>query len=479
MTEMEMVIGIEIHAELSTQSKIFCACPTHFGAKPNTQVCPVCMGLPGTLPVLNEQVVTYATKAGLATHCSISNFSKQDRKNYFYPDLPKAYQISQYDLPLCKNGFVTIKIGDISKKIGITRIHIEEDAGKLCHGDGDTTLIDYNRCGVPLIEIVSEPDMRSAEEAKAYVEKVKSILEYIDVSNCKMQEGSLRADINLSVRPKGQPFLGTRTETKNLNSFRSILRAIEYEAQRQIDVIQQNGSIQQETRRWDDDKGVGYAMRTKEDAHDYRYFPDPDLPPIILSHETIEDIQASMPMLPDERMTLFTNTYGLPEYDAMFITASKKMADFFEEATKTCTHYKALSNWLMGDVSKALNDAKKEISEIPLKPKYLAELINAVDSGSISGSIGKKVFKKMFETGEDPISIIRRDNLQVITDPTVIQLSIEKVLMDNPKSVSDYHNGKEKAVSFLIGKVMAATGGKAEPQILKQLLVEALSKTQP
>ncbi len=355
--EYEIVIGLEVHAELATKSKIYCSCKTEFGGEPNTHCCPICTGMPGVLPVLNEKVVEYAVRAGLATNCTIAEYSKQDRKNYFYPDLPKAYQVSQYDLPLCKEGYVEIDIEGTKKKIGITRIHIEEDAGKLIHDEwGSGTLVDYNRCGVPLIEIVSEPDIRSAEEARAYVENLRAILQYVEVSDCKMQEGSLRADVNLSVRPKGQEKFGTRTEMKNLNSFRSIVRAVEAEAKRQISEIESGGTIYQETRRWDDDKGISYAMRSKEEAHDYRYFPEPDLAPIVSDREWIEGIKASLPELPEARRNRYISEFGLPEYDALLITQSKVLSDFFEEAVSKSSSPKLVSNWIMGDLMRILKD---------------------------------------------------------------------------------------------------------------------------
>ncbi|HEX3028875.1 MAG TPA: Asp-tRNA(Asn)/Glu-tRNA(Gln) amidotransferase subunit GatB, partial [Clostridia bacterium] len=388
--DYEMVIGLEVHAELSTKSKIYCTCTTEFGGEPNTHCCPICTGMPGVLPVLNKKVVEYAIKAGLATNCTISEYSKQDRKNYFYPDLPKAYQTSQYDLPLCMSGKIDIEVNGNKKTIGITRIHIEEDAGKLMHDEWDTgTMVDYNRCGVPLIEIVSEPDMRSAEEAKTYLENLKAILEYVEVSDCKMQEGSLRADVNLSVRPVGQKEFGTRTEMKNLNSFRGILRAIEAESQRQITELESGGVIVQETRRWDDNKGFSYAMRSKEEAHDYRYFPEPDLVPIVTPKETIESIRASLPELPDARKKRYVSEFSLPEYDAGILTSSKVLADFFEEAVRKSSNAKSVSNWIMGDMMKILKEKDMEASDIPFPGEYLARMITLIDTGKISGTIAK------------------------------------------------------------------------------------------
>jgi aspartyl-tRNA(Asn)/glutamyl-tRNA(Gln) amidotransferase subunit B len=475
--EYEMIIGIEIHAELSTKSKIFCSCTTTFGGEPNTQICPICTGMPGTLPVLNKKVVEFAVKAGLATHCEISSFSKQDRKNYFYPDLPKAYQVSQYDLPLCKNGYVNIEVEGTSKRIGITRIHIEEDAGKLNHGEDGSSLVDYNRCGVPLIEIVSEPDMSSPEDAKAYVEKIKSILEYIEVSDCKMQEGSLRADINLSVRPKGHFKLGTRTETKNLNSFRSIVRSIQHEAERQIQEIASGKEIIQETRRWDDEKSRGFSMRSKEEAHDYRYFPEPDLTPIVLDQGFVDKLLKELPELPDERKKRYIKEYQLPPYDAEILTASKDIADFFEEAMEKSNNPKGISNWIMGDLLKLLNDKKEgESPSIPFPGIFLAELVDSIDHGKISGTIAKKVFQKMFLTGKRPGSIIEDENLAVISDPSILSEIIDQVLQKNPKSIEDFKGGKEKAFGFLVGQSMAATRGKGDPVMVNTLLRKKLTE---
>lgn len=473
--EYEIIMGLEIHVELHTKSKIFCSCTTEFGGEPNTHCCPICTGMPGVLPVLNKNVVEYAVKAGLAMNCAISGFSKQDRKNYFYPDLPKAYQVSQFDLPLCKNGFVTIDVNGVRKSIGITRIHIEEDAGKLIHDEWETgSLVDYNRCGVPLIEIVSEPDMRTPEEAKAFVESVKAILEYLDVSDCKMQEGSLRADVNLSVRPVGQEKFGTRTEMKNLNSFRSIFRAVEHEARRQINELESGGTIIQETRRWDDNKGYSYAMRSKEDAHDYRYFPEPDLLPIVVDDEWLGRIKASLQELPETRKSRYISEYGLPEYDAGLLTVSKCLADFFEEAAKESNNAKAVSNWIMGDVMRILKDKGLEAENIPFPGSYLAQLISLIDKGTVSRTIAKKVFEKMFETGREPLSIVKEEGLEVVNDESALVAAVRKVLDSNPQSVEDYRNGKEKAFGFLVGQAMKETRGKANPQLINRLLKESL-----
>ena len=473
--DYEVVMGLEVHAELSTKTKIFCSCPTKFGAAPNTQTCPICMGMPGTLPVLNEKVVEYAVKAGLATNCEISRNSKNDRKNYFYPDLPKAYQISQFDKPLCEHGYVEIDTKDGKKKIRLTRIHIEEDAGKLNHDEfAGGSLVDLNRAGVPLIEIVSEPDLRSSEEVEEYLRKLKSILEYIEVSDCKMQEGSFRADVNVSVRKKGDSKLGTRTEMKNMNSFRSITRAIEYEVDRQIDVIEEGGEVEQETLRWDDVSGKTFPMRDKEDAQDYRYFPDPDLVAIKLSEEYIENIRKELPELPESRKERYLKEYGLSEKDAKIITASKYLSDLFEGAIKVCNNPKAVNNWIISDISRILNETEMEPIEIPFDSKQLGKLIILIDKGTISSSIAKKVLVEMFEHPRDPEDIIDEKGWVQISDEGAIKEVVLKVLEANPKSVADYKGGKEKALGFLVGQAMKETRGKANPQMLNQMFIEEL-----
>ncbi|AEV69095.1 Asp-tRNA(Asn)/Glu-tRNA(Gln) amidotransferase subunit GatB [Acetivibrio clariflavus] len=475
--EYEIVIGLEVHAELSTKSKIYCSCTTEFGGEPNTHACPICTGMPGVLPVLNKKVVEYAVRAGLATNCHIAEYSKQDRKNYFYPDLPKAFQTSQYDLPLCSNGYIDIEVDGKTKRIGITRIHIEEDAGKLMHDEWDTaSLIDYNRCGVPLIEIVTEPDMRSAQEVRAFLENLKAILQYIDVSDCKMQEGSLRADINLSVRPVGQKELGTRTEMKNLNSFKAIVRAVEGEAKRQIEVLESGGTIMQETRRWDDAKGISYAMRSKEEAHDYRYFPEPDLMPIVVDEKWKQEIKDSLPELPEARKKRYISEYGLPEYDASILTASKALADFFEDAVKNTDNAKAVSNWIMGDLLRMLKEKEMEAEQIPFPGAYLAKLVTLIDKGIISGTIAKKVFEKMFSQGKDPEVIVKEEGLEVVSDESALVAVVKKVLENNPQSVADYKSGKEKAFGFLVGQAMKETKGRANPQLINKILREELEK---
>ncbi len=474
--EYEVVIGLEVHAELSTKTKIYCGCSTEFGGDPNTHCCPVCTGMPGALPVLNEKVVEYAVRAGLATNCEIARESKQDRKNYYYPDTPRAYQISQYDLPLCAHGHVEIAVGNTEKEVGITRIHIEDDAGKLVH-DGYTggTLVDFNRAGVPLIEIVSEPDMRSAEEAVAYVEKLKGILEYIGVSDCKMQEGSLRADVNLSLRPVGSEKFGTRTETKNLNSFRAIARAIEFEIARQKEILDAGGIVYQETRRWDDETGEGYATRNKEEAHDYRYFPEPDLMPIRLSEEYIQDIKNSLPELPESRKNRYVNEIGLPEYDADIITSSKYLSDFFEAATDICKNAKAVSNWIMTDIIRIAKEKGIEYNELPFSAENLSRLIMLIDKGIISSAIAKKVFNEMAESGENPEIIVKEKGLIQISDEGAIKEVVDKIIAANPQSVADYKAGKDRALGFLVGQCMKEMKGKGNPQILNKLILEYLN----
>lgn len=474
----EAVIGLEVHAELSTKTKIFCSCPTEFGAEPNTHCCPICMAMPGTLPVLNEKVVEYAVRAGLCTNCEIEKNSKNDRKNYFYPDLPKSYQISQFDKPLCKTGFVEIEKKDgQKKKIGITRIHIEEDEGKLNHDDfTGGCLVDLNRAGVPLIEIVSEPDMASSEEAESYLRKLKSILEYIEVSDCKMQEGSLRADVNVSVRKKGEEKLGTRTEMKNMNSFRSIVRGIEYEIDRQIEVLENGGKIDQETLRWDDVSGRTFSMRDKEDAQDYRYFPEPDLARICLSDEYITNIKNTLPELPETRRKRYLEEYKLTERDANLITASKYLSNLFEETSRKTNNAKAVCNWILGDISRILNEKELEPNEIPFGQESLAELIRLIDEGTISTKIAKDVLEEMFETKKEPSVIIKEKGWIQISDEGEIKEVVLKILSENPQSIQDYKGGKDRAIGFLVGQAMKQTKGKANPQMLNTMFIEEINK---
>ena len=475
--DYEVVIGLEVHAELSTKTKIFCSCPTEFGGSPNSHTCPICMAMPGTLPVLNEKVVEYAVKAGLATNCEIARDSKNDRKNYFYPDLPKSYQISQFDKPLCEHGYVEIDTKEGKKKIRITRIHIEEYAGKLNHDEfGGGSLVDLNRAGVPLIETVSEPDISSSEEAESYLRKLKSIFEYIEVSDCKMQEGSLRADVNVSVRKKGDTKLGTRTEMKNMNSFKSITRAIEYEVDRQIDVIEDGGVIEQETLRWDDVSGKTFPMRDKEDAQDYRYFPDPDLVAIKLSEEYIENIKNTLPELPESRKQRYLEEYQLSEKDAKLITSSKYLSDLFEGAIKVCNNAKAVNNWIISDISRILNETEMDPIEIPFDCNQLGKLVILIDKGTISSSIGKKVLTELFENPRDPEEIIKEKGWIQISDEGAIKEVVLKILEANPRSVADYKGGKDKALGFLVGQAMKETKGKANPQMLNQMFKEELNK---
>ena len=477
-TDYEAVMGLEVHAELSTKTKIFCSCSTKFGAEPNTQVCPICMAMPGTLPVLNEKVVEYAVKAGLATNCTISKDSKNDRKNYFYPDLPKSYQISQYDKPLCEHGYIEIEDDEGNpKKIGITRIHIEEDAGKLNHNEfGGGSLVDLNRAGVPLIEIVSEPDLRTAGEVDRYLKKLKSILEYIEVSDCKMQEGSFRADVNVSVRKKGETKFGTRTETKNMSSFRAITREIEYETNRQIEVLENGGKVEQETLRWDEVSGKTFSMRNKEDAQDYRYFPEPDLVAIRLSDEYIENIRKNLPEMPESRKARYMSEFKLSEKDARLLTASKYLSNMFESAEKICGNAKAVANWLLSDVSRILNEKEEEPDAIPFKTEHLAKLVELIDKGTISSAIGKKVVEELFENPKDPEEIIKEKGWIQISDEGAIKEVVDKIIANNPQSVADYKAGKDRALGFLVGQAMKETKGKANPQMLNKMFLEILSK---
>ena len=474
--DYEIVIGLEVHSELSTNTKIFCSCSTEFGGEPNTHCCPICMAMPGTLPVLNEQVIKYAVKAGLAMNCEISSESKNDRKNYFYPDLPKAYQISQYDEPLCKKGYIEIDLGKTKKKIGITRIHIEEDAGKLNHNPyGRGCLVDLNRAGVPLIEIVSEPDMRSAKEVDAYLKKLKSILEYIEVSDCKMQEGSLRADVNISVRKKGKKEFGTRTEMKNMNSFKSIVRAIEYEANRQIEILEDGGKIEQETLRWDDVSGKTFQMRDKENAQDYRYFPDPDLIRFTVSKETQELIKESLPELPESRKKKYNEEYGISKRDSNILASSKYYSDLFEKANKISNNPKAVSNWIITEITRVINEKELEPSEIPFTAEQLGELVVLIDKGTISSSIGKKVLEELFENPRNPENIIKEKGWLQISDENIIEEIVVSVLDANPQSITDYKAGKDRALGFLVGQAMKQSKGKANPQMLNSRFVELIN----
>lgn len=465
--EYEMVIGLEVHVELKTKTKIFCNCETSFGAEPNSHTCPVCMGLPGTLPVLNDKVVEYAVKAGLATNCKIANFSKQDRKNYFYPDLPKAYQISQFDLPLCEHGYLDIETESGSKRIGITRIHIEEDAGKLVHDDIHGTMIDCNRCGVPLIEIVSEPDIRSAEEAKAYLQKLRAIILYTGISDCKMNEGSFRCDVNLSIREKGTEKFGTRTEMKNINSFQFVVKAIEYEYKRQIEAIEDGEEIVQETRKFDADTGKTYSMRGKENANDYRYFPDPDLPPIELSDEKIEKIKTTIPELPDARKKKYMEKYVISAYISEKIISDMDMADYFEKVATLAKTPKVVANLLVGEVAR-LNTA--EIFYCPISAANMAKLSDLISDEVINTSTAKKLIARMWEADSDPVMIVEKEDLKQINDRDFLVKIATEVIENSLKLVSDYKNGKQQAIKALMGQAMGKTAGKANPVILEEII---------
>lgn len=473
--QYETVIGLEVHVELATQTKIFCACSTMFGGAPNTHTCPVCTGMPGALPVLNKQVVEYAVAVGLAMNCEISRVCKFDRKNYFYPDNPQNYQISQLYLPIARNGFIEIETGGTKKKIGIHEMHMEEDAGKLIHDEwDDSSLVDYNRSGVPLIEIVSEPDMRSAEEVIAYLEKLRIMIQYLGASDCKLQEGSMRADVNLSVREAGSKELGIRTEMKNLNSFKAITRAIEGERQRQIELLTEGKPVIQETRRWDDNKEQSYSMRSKEDAQDYRYFPDPDLVPVILSDEWIEEIRSRQPELRTEKLQRYREEYDIPEYDALILTESRKMAEIFEEATAVCKKPKKVSNWLMVETMRLLKEHNMEVEELSFSPENLAKLVELTEEGSINSSVAKEVFEQIFEKNVDPRVYVEEKGLKTVTDTKALSEIVGRIVAENPQSVADYKGGKKKAISFLVGQVMKEMKGKADPGAVNRLLMEAM-----
>ena len=474
--EYEIVIGLEIHAELKTRTKMFCNCRNEFGAKPNTLVCPVCLAMPGALPAMNRTAVEYAIRAGLAMNCSISSFTKMDRKNYFYPDLPRAYQISQYDRPLCYDGYVDIDVNGQYKRIGIERIHLEEDAGKLIHDACVTgSLVDYNRCGVPLIEIVSRPDISSPEEARIFLETIKTILEYVEVSDCKMQEGSLRADVNLSVRKPGDP-LGTRTEMKNINSLHAVQRAAQAEADRQAAIISDGGSIIQETRRWDDSRGESYSMRNKEEALDYRFFPEPDLVPVVIDQELIDEIRKSLPELPTSRKDRYINDFGIPWYDAQLITQSRPLAAMFETAVGVCGNPKLVSNWIMTDIMRRINENKDFLSVSSLDGKKLGRVLILLDKGDITPNSAKEVLDILALEGGDPDAIIEKRGLKVQRDENLIAKAVGEVLDQNPQAVADYRSGKEKAFGFLMGRIMAALKGRSDPAQVREMLIQHLNK---
>ena len=474
--QYETVIGLEVHVELATKTKIFCSCSTEFGGAPNTHTCPVCTGMPGALPVLNKQVVEYAIAVGLATNCSITQYCKFDRKNYFYPDNPQNYQISQLYLPICRNGGVEIETESGSKKIvGIHEIHMEEDAGKLIHDEWeDASLVDFNRSGVPLIEIVSEPDMRSAEEVIAYLEKLRMIIQYLGASDCKLQEGSMRADVNLSIREVGAETFGTRTEMKNLNSFKAIARAIEGERERQIDLLEAGKAVIQETRRWDDNKETSYAMRSKEDAQDYRYFPEPDLVPIIISDEWIEEIRNRQPELRTEKLERYKAEYDIPQYDAEIITSHKKLADIFEATVALGKKPKEVSNWLMVETMRLLKEHDMEPSDLAFAPENLAKLIGLIEAGAINRTTAKEVFEKVFEENVDPEACVEANGLKIEADDGALKGIIEGIVAANPQSVADYKAGKKKAIGFLVGQTMKAMKGKADPGTVNKILTDIL-----
>ena len=474
--QYETVIGLEVHVELATKTKIFCGCSTAFGGAPNTHTCPVCTGMPGSLPVLNKQVVEYAAAIGLATNCEITQVCKFDRKNYFYPDNPQNYQISQLYLPIARNGYVEIEVGEQKKKIRIHEMHMEEDAGKLVHDEwDDTSLVDYNRSGVPLVEIVSEPDMRSADEVMAYLEKLRLIIQYLGASDCKLQEGSMRADVNLSVREVGASEFGTRTEMKNLNSFKAIARAIDGERQRQIDLIEAGRAVVQETRRWDDNKESSHAMRSKEDAQDYRYYPEPDLVPIVISDEWIAEIKARQPEFRTEKLERYNREFDIPRYDAEIITNSKKMADIFEATTAICGKPKKVANWLMVETLRLLKERGQEPEDICFAPEHLAKLIELTEAGTINSSVAKEVFEKIVDENVDPEKYVEEKGLKIVQDDGALEEVLKKVIADNPQAVADYKGGKEKALGALVGQTMKAMKGKANPGAVNKKLREMLA----
>lgn len=476
--EYDIVIGLEIHAELSTETKIYCSCQNVFGKEVNTKCCPVCAGMPGTLPRLNKKVVEYAVKMGKALNCKINNLSKQDRKNYFYPDLPKSYQISQFDIPLCENGNVLVPMEDGVRKIGITRIHIEEDAGKLVHNDlFEGSLVDMNRCGVPLIEIVSEPDLRSSKEAKAYLETIKQTLSFLNISDCKMEEGSIRCDINVSVKPKGSEIFGTRCEMKNVNSFLGAVHAIDYEAARQIEIIENGGVITQETRRWDDKQGKSFLLRSKEDAQDYRYFPEPDLKTIVVSDALEKEIENSIGELPNIKHIRYNEELNLPFDDAGLIAESKTKSEFFESCLKLKPDgAKAISNWLLSDISKIMNETNKEINELNITPEFLVELINRVEKKEISNTAGKEVLAVHLETGKGVSQIIEENGLGQISDESALLSVAEGVLSANPKLIEDYKNGKTNLLGFFVGQCMKESKGKGNPGMLRDIISKLIEE---
>lgn len=477
MEAYEMVIGLEVHVELATKTKIFCGCTTQFGGAPNTHTCPICTGMPGTLPVANRKVVEFAVAAGLATNCEITRYNKFDRKNYFYPDLPKAYQISQLYLPICRNGHVDIVTAAGEKSVGIHEIHMEEDAGKLMHDPWlDQTMVDYNRCGVPLLEIVSEPDMRSAEEVIAYLTKLRQTLQYLGVSDCKMQEGSMRADVNLSVRPVGQKEFGTRTEMKNINSFKAIARAIAGEYRRQVELIEDGGKVQQQTRRWDDNKGASFAMRSKENAQDYRYFPEPDLPPISLSQAFIDAVRARQPELAEAKAARYQSEFGLPKYDAGILTEEKPIADLFEQAVAACGKPKEVSNWIMGETMAMMKEKSVPAENLALSGQALGAIVSAVSAGRLSRQSAREVFAYAFDGGEDIEGYIKAHGLEIVSDDSAYEQILSDVLAGCEKDVAQYRAGNQKVFGFLVGQAMKALKGKADPKKINQMLKAMLDE---
>jgi aspartyl-tRNA(Asn)/glutamyl-tRNA(Gln) amidotransferase subunit B len=472
----EAVIGLEVHAQMLTETKIFCGCSTKFGSEPNTQTCPICIGMPGVLPVLNKKALEFAIKTGLAMNCKIASYSRFARKNYFYPDLPKGYQISQYELPICEGGYIEIVVDGTVKKIGITRIHMEEDAGKNIHEIGTPySLVDLNRAGVPLMEIVSEPDIRSPKEAVEYMKKLRTLLRYLDVCDGNMEQGSLRCDANVSVRPVGRKELGVKTELKNINSFRFVEKALDYEIRRQIKILEEGGQIIQETRLWDPVAEITQSMRTKEEAHDYRYFPEPDLVPIMVDQEWVNTIKSILPELPDEKRARFISEYGLPEYDADFLTSEKSIADWYERAVKAGGKPKTVSNWVMVELMRLLNEENKSIDECLIRPEQLADMLRFIDEGVISGKIAKTVFEEMYRSGKDSGQIVKEKGLVQISDEEQIENIIDEVLSKNPKEIERYRSGDEKLIGFFVGQIMKATSGKANPKIVNELLKKKLS----
>ena len=470
----ETVIGLEVHVQIKTKTKIFCSCSTEFGSPPNENTCPICLGMPGVLPVLNKRFLESSMRACLATHCTIEPMNRFARKNYFYPDLPKGYQISQFELPLGTNGYININVDGTKKRIGLTRIHMEEDAGKLIHGENSgrpgKSYVDFNRTGVPLCEVVSEPDMRSAEEARAYLNELKSILEYTGVSDCNMEEGSLRCDANVSIRPVGQKEFGTRAELKNLNSFKFIQKAIEYEVDRQTKLLDQGDTVKQETRLYDSDRNETFPMRSKEEAHDYRYFPDPDLVPIMIDEAWVEELRKTIPELPEQKRERFVKNYKIPEYDAGVLTSSKPLADYFEQCTALFPQPKTISNWMMGDLLRELKKDGRNIVDCPVSPSALVDLLKLIESGTISGNIAKGIFEEMYQTQKSAGSIVEEKGLKQITDSSAIEKIVAEVLQANPSQVEEFKGGKEKVLGFLVGQVMKASKGKANPAMVNKLL---------